>query len=152
MVATIEASAVRLQIPAVGPFGNRLSGGHWRVSGAQALAAAGVLAHVVTPMGRWNGPTVKRYVAGAPPATSYNLAPGLRSARSTRNVLSDLSVETAQTEADVALLRAEVAKLGADLTSEATKPQVAIRRAESVDDPALPVNDATWIENSRRVD
>ena len=47
------------------------------------------------------------------------------------------------------LLRAELANLGADLASEATNLQVAIRRAESVDDPALPVNDATCTENSR---
>ena len=51
----------------------------------------------------------------------------------------------------VALLRAELANLGADLdlASEATNLQIAIRRAEFVDDPAPPVNDATWIENSR---
>ena len=48
IVATIEASAVRLQIPTVGPLGKRLCGGHtWRVSGAQALAAAGVPERVV---------------------------------------------------------------------------------------------------------
>ena len=57
--------------------------------------------------------------------------------------ISHLSVETARFEADVALFRAELAILGADLASEATNLQVTIRRAESVDDPALPVNDAT---------
>ena len=48
MVATVEASAVRLQIPTLGLLGNRLFGGNsWRVSGAQALAAVGVPEYVV---------------------------------------------------------------------------------------------------------
>ena len=58
-------------------------------------------------------------------------------------------METAQIEADVALLRVELANLGADLASEAANVQVAIRRAESADNTALPVNDATWMENFR---
>ena len=58
-------------------------------------------------------------------------------------------METAQIGADIALLRAVLANLGADLASGATNLQVAIRRAESVDDPALPMSDATWIQNSR---
>ena len=111
-VATIEPSAVRLQIPTVGPLGNRLFGGHrWRVSGTQALAAAGVAEHVVAAMGRW----------------AYRLVMhgcGLRSARSNRNILTDLSAETAQIEADIALLRAELANLGA----EASKGYRLLRR------------------------
>ena len=62
---------------------------------------------------------------------------------------SHLSVEIVQLEADIALLREEPANLGADQASEATNLLVAIRRAEPVDDRALPTNDATWIENSR---
>ena len=53
----------------------------------------------------------------------------------------------AQTEADEALLRAELANL--DVDPEATNLQVATHRAETVDDPALSANDATWIKNSR---
>ena len=150
MEATVEASAVRLQIATLGPLGNRLFGGHsWRASGAQALTAAGVPEHVVFAMGRWRGPTVRRHMAEAPLASSCELAAEFHSACSTRNILADLSVETAQIEADTALLRAVLAILGADTASEATNLQVAFRCAESVDDPVLPVNGATWLENSR---
>ena len=87
MVATIEASAVRLQIPPVVLLGNRLCGEHnWHVSGAQTLAAAGVPEHVAA----WRGPTVKRFMAEAPLASSYNHAPSLRSARSTRKNIPPL--------------------------------------------------------------
>ena len=121
----------------------------WRGSGAQAFAAAGVPAHVVAAMARWGKPTVRRYMAEAHLASSCNLASALRSARSTRNILPDLSVATAQIEVDVVLLRAELANLGADLAWEAANLQSAIRLAESTDNPALPVNDATWIEHFR---
>ena len=39
-----------------------------------ALAAAGVLEHVVVAMARWSGPAVRIYMAEAPLASSYNLA------------------------------------------------------------------------------
>ena len=56
VVATIEAIAIRLHIPVVGLLGNRLLGGHsWHVP-----------EHVVAAMGRWGGPTVRRYMAEAP--------------------------------------------------------------------------------------
>ena len=77
--------------------------------------------------------------------------------RSTRHILPDLSVEAAQIVPDDALHRVEVANMGADLATEALNLPIAIRRAESADDPALPVNDATWTElplrsHARRAD
>ena len=61
MVETIEATAIRLRIPIVGPLGNRLLGHSWRVYGDQLLAAAGVFEHVVAAMRRWSGPAGWRH-------------------------------------------------------------------------------------------
>ena len=85
-------------------------------------------------------------MAEAPLASSYSLA------RTTRKILPDLSVEIAKSEADTALLPTELAKLGADLASEAFNLQVAIRRARSANDPTLPVSDARFRSHAHRVD
>jgi hypothetical protein len=119
VVLTFEAIGTLLGQPLVGDTGIRLFGGHTpRVTGAQALAAAGVEINKVRILARHSGEAILRYVADAP----------LRSLRadlgvlSTRNTLgSALASNTASTmNAKLHKLEAALSKVQSEVQSQAS--------------------------------
>ena len=119
VVSTFEAIGTLLGQPLVGETGIRLFGGHSaRVTGAQALAAAGVEINKVRILARHSGEAILRYVADAP-LRSLRSDLGVYSARTTLGSAMATKATSALT-AKLHKLETALSKVQADVQSQAS--------------------------------
>ncbi len=118
VVATFEALGSMLGQPLFSATGIRLFGGHSpRVTGAQALAAAGVEINKIRILARHSGETILRYVADAP-LKSLRADLGIITARSIAGP-SAASSSPAVLQSRIRLIEAALVTLRSDVQSQA---------------------------------